>query len=170
MGSFGGESGRGCGGECPGGQAQSRTGRTYGLYVPFSAFLICLACSLARVQLPYTPRSTDYGITQEPRVPVIFTNPSTGNFVLLFGLVDSGASDIILNAQFAPLLGIDLTAAPSQEYQGIGDEPFQAYKHKITIRLQAAPEAFTVPCAFMPDLRIDCILGQNGFFDTHKIG
>jgi hypothetical protein len=89
--------------------------------------------------------------------------------VLLFCLVDSGASDIILNAQFTPLLGIDLTAAPSQEYQGIGDEPFQAYKHKITIRLQAAKEAFTVPCAFMPDLRIDGILGQNGFFDTHKI-
>jgi len=89
--------------------------------------------------------------------------------VLLFGLVDSGASDIILNAQFAPLLGIDLMAAPSQEYQGIGDEPFQAYKHRVTIRLQAASEAFTVQCAFMPDLRIDCILGQNGFFDTHKI-
>ena len=33
----------------------------------------------------------------------------------------------------------------------------------------AASEAFTVPCAFIPDLRIDCILGQNGFFDTHKI-
>jgi len=121
------------------------------------------------VQFPYTPRSTDYGITQEPRVPVLFTNPVTGHFVLLFGLVDSGASDIILNAQFAPLLGIDLMAAPSQEYQGIGDEPFQAYKHRVTIRLQAAPEAFTVQCAFMPDLRIDCILGRNGFFDTHKI-
>jgi hypothetical protein len=78
------------------------------------------------VQFPYTPRSTDYGITQEPRVPVMFSNPVTGNFVLLFCLVDSGASDIILNAQFAPLLGIDLTAAPSQEYQGIGDEPFHA--------------------------------------------
>jgi len=89
--------------------------------------------------------------------------------VLLFCLVDSGASDIILNAQFAPLLGIDLMAAPSQEYQGIGDEPFQAYKHRVTIRLQAASEAFTVQCAFMPDLRIDCILGRNGFFDTHKI-
>ena len=121
------------------------------------------------MQFPYTPRSTDYGITQEPRVPVIFTNPVTGNFVLLFCLVDSGASDIILNAQFAPLLGIDLTAAPSQEYQGIGEEPFQAYKHRINIRLQAASEAFTVSCTFMPDLRIDCILGQNGFFDTHKI-
>ena len=67
------------------------------------------------------------------------------------------------------LLGIDLTAAPAQEYQGIGDESFQAYKHKITIRLQAATEAFTVPCAFMPNLHMDCILGQNGFFDTHKI-
>jgi len=85
------------------------------------------------VQFPYTPRNTDYGITQEPRVPVVFTNPSTGNFVLLFCLVDSGASDIILNAQFAPLLGIDLTAAPPQEYQGIGDEPFQAYKHQTAI-------------------------------------
>jgi hypothetical protein len=52
---------------------------------------------------------------------------------------------------------------------GIGDQPFQAYNHKVAIRLQAATEAFTVPCAFMPDLRIDCILGQNGFFDTHKI-
>jgi hypothetical protein len=121
------------------------------------------------VQFPYTPRSTDYGITQEPRVPVMFTNPSTGNFVLLLCLVDSGASDIILNAQFAPLPGIALTSTHPQEYQGIGDEPFQAYKHRITIRLQAASEAFTVPCAFIPDLRIDCILGQNGFFDTHKI-
>ncbi len=88
---------------------------------------------------------------------------------MLFCLVDSGASDIILNAQFTPLLGIDLTTAQSQEYQGIGDEPFQAYKHQVTIRLQAAAKAFTVPCTFMPDLRIECILGQNGFFDTHKI-
>src|SRR5690348_14245028 len=107
MGSFGRKQGRGCGGECQRGQAKSRTGRTYGLYVPLSAFLICIACALVLVQFPYTPRSTDYGITQEPRVPVIFTNPSNGNFVLLFCLVDSGASDIILNAQFAPLLGID---------------------------------------------------------------
>jgi Aspartyl protease len=99
----------------------------------------------------------------------MFTNSVTGNFVLLFCLVDSGASNIILNAQFAPLLGIDLTAATAQEYQGVGEEPFRAYKHQVTIRLQAAAEAFTVPCAFMPDLRIDCILGQNGFFDTHKI-
>ena len=99
----------------------------------------------------------------------MFTNPVTGNFVLLFGLVDSGASDIILNVQFAPLLGINLSDAPAQEYQGIGDEPFHACKHQVTIRLQATVEALTVPCAFMPDLRIDCILGQNGFFDTHKI-
>jgi hypothetical protein len=99
----------------------------------------------------------------------MFTNSMTGNFVLLFCLVDSGASDIILNTQFAPLLGLDLTAAPSQEYQGIGDEPFRAYKHQVTIRVQAASEALTVPCAFMPDLRSDCILGQNGFCDPHKI-
>jgi len=121
------------------------------------------------MQFSYTPRITDYGVTQEPRVPVIFTNPKTGNFILLFCLVDSGASDIILNAQFAPLLGIDLAAAASQEYQGIGDEPFAAYKHPVTIRVQSASAGFTVPCAFMPDLRIDGILGQNGFFDTHKI-
>jgi hypothetical protein len=120
------------------------------------------------VQFHYTPRRTDYGITHAPRVPVIFTTPLSGNFVLLFCLVGFGASDIILNAQFAPLLGINLTAAPSQEYQGIGDAPFQAYKHQVIIPLQAAAEAFTVPCAFMLDLRIDCILGQNGFFDTHK--
>jgi hypothetical protein len=35
--------------------------------------------------------------------------------------------------------------------------------------VQGASAAFTVPCAFMPDLRIDGILGQSGFFDTHKI-
>jgi hypothetical protein len=25
-----------------------------------------------------------------------------------------------------------------------------------------------VLCAFVPDFRIDCLLGRNGFFDTHK--
>jgi hypothetical protein len=39
----------------------------------------------------------------------------------------------------------------------------------ITIRLQAASEAFMVPCAFMPDFRIDCLLGRNGFLDTRKV-
>jgi len=43
----------------------------------------------------------------------MFTNPVTGNVVLLFCLVDSGASDIILNAQFAPLLGMYLTTDKS---------------------------------------------------------
>ena len=121
------------------------------------------------MQFPYTPRITAYGVTQEPRVPVIFTHPKRGNFIVLFCLVDSGASDIILNAQFAALLGIGLTAAVAQEYQGIGDAPFTAYKHQITLCVQGASAAFTVPCAFMPDLRIDGILGQSGFFDTHKI-
>jgi hypothetical protein len=96
----------------------------YELHVPFSASLVCPAGPVTPVQFPYTPRSTDYGITQEPRVPVIFANPVTGNFVLLFCLVDSGASDIILNAQFAPLLGIDLTAAPHRSIKGLVMSPF----------------------------------------------
>lgn len=57
----------------------------------------------------------------KPIVPCIVTGPA-GN-VLQYVLVDSGADEVVLPITLAPVLGIDLTAAPTAYTQPAGNAP-----------------------------------------------
>jgi hypothetical protein len=117
----------------------------------------------------YTPRMGPTGIEYDPFVDVVFTNPSNGLSVEIRCLIDSGAGGIILSAEFAELLGLDLKRGDEHLYQGIAHDPVSAYDHELMIRLKEDRHAFRVVCSLMPGLKASGLLGQRGFFDHYKV-
>jgi predicted aspartyl protease len=111
----------------------------------------------------------DYGISYTPRLPVIFSNPKTGAEIPLMSLVDSGASDTLLDPQVADLLGIQVTDGKKVVYGGVGGTVV-GYVHTLTIRVADDRHSFTVPCAFASTGGdVMALLGQTGFFEYYKV-
>jgi predicted aspartyl protease len=111
----------------------------------------------------------DYGISYTPRVPVVFSNPKTKSELPIMSLVDSGASDILLDPQIGELLGIDVPSGEKMVYAAVGSEVV-GYIHTLTIRVAGDRHTHEVPCAFTEiggDVR--AVLGQRGFFEHYKI-
>jgi hypothetical protein len=117
----------------------------------------------------YTPKYGPQGVEYDPLVDVIFTNPTTGQSVEGRCLLDSGASSIILNDQFAALLGLDPERGIPHHFQGIARDPILAYDHSLTIQLKGDTHAYTVACSLMPGLKMAGLLGQKGFFEHYKV-
>ena len=122
------------------------------------------------LKFSYTPKLTDFGTIHTPLVDVVFSHPKTRTSVEILALIDSGADAIVLNAQFADVLGLPLTEGKEQAYRGISSGPVVAYQHTLNLRLKAARRnTYTVPCSFLPDLPAACILGQEGFFQNYDV-
>ena len=125
------------------------------------------------LKFSYTPKlakeGSQYGVDYTPIVPIVFTNPETKKSVTIDCLIDSGADDTIINARFAKLLGIDLSAGNEKLFQGISHAPVSAYEHPVTVQIERDTHTYPITCAFLPDLRTNGLLGQNGFFDNYKV-
>ena len=83
-------------------------------------------------------------------------------------MVDSGASDILINAEIAVALGIEIERGDLRVYGGIGGE-VKGYMHTINIRVMNDSHGFTVKCGVLPLPMYDGLLGQRGFFDNYKV-
>ena len=111
----------------------------------------------------------DYGISYTPRVPVIFSNPKTKTEIPIMSLVDSGASDTLLDPQVADVLGIDITTGERVVYGVVGGTVV-GYLHTLTIRIANDRHTYDVPCSFAsPGGDVMALLGQRGFFDHYKV-
>jgi hypothetical protein len=103
-----------------------------------------------------------------PRVPILFRNSAKRLEVPVFCLVDSGASEILINAQVATALGIGVTSGQRREYGGIGGV-VTGYQHRLTMKLMGDTHEFTVDCGVLTVPLYDGLLGQTGFFDHYKV-
>lgn len=111
----------------------------------------------------------DYGISYTPRIPVVFIDQKTKSELPIMSLVDSGASDILLDPQIGEMLGIDIPAGKKVVYAAVGSEVV-GYVHTLKIRVGGDRRTYEVPCAFTTiggDVR--AILGQRGFFENYKV-
>ena len=120
------------------------------------------------MQFRYDTRYTEYGFEMVPRLPVVFRNPHNGRELPIFCLVDSGASDILINTEIAHALGIEVERGEPRIYAGIGGV-VTGYQHTITIRVMNDDHEFTVVCGVLPLPAYDGLLGQRGFFDNYKV-
>jgi hypothetical protein len=120
------------------------------------------------MQFRYDLRYTDYGFEMIPWVPVVFRNPHNGRELPIFCLVDSGASDTLLNAEIAEALGIDVQEGAPRIYAGVGGE-VTGYQHTIAMRMMNDRREFIIPCGVLPLPAYDGLLGQRGFFDHYKV-
>ena len=84
-------------------------------------------------------------------------------------LVDSGANDSMVRADYALDLGIDLRKVEGYSIYGIGDEPVCAKPSRVKMRLLELKEEIEIPILFVFTPKVDVILGRCGFFDRYII-
>ena len=120
------------------------------------------------MQFRYDTRYTGDEFEMVPWVPIIFRNPANGLKIPVFCLVDSGATEILINAQIATALGIDVTKGKPREYAGIGGVA-TGYQHRISLKLMRDTQEFVVDCGVLTVPLYDGLLGQKGFFDNYKV-
>jgi hypothetical protein len=120
------------------------------------------------MKFKYDTRFTGNGFEMVPRVPMLFRNPKNGMEIPVFCLVDSGASEILLNIEIAKALGIQVEKGKKKLYGGIGGV-MDGYQHKIKMRMMSDTHEFEVSCGVLNLPLYDGLLGQNGFFDNYKV-
>ena len=83
-------------------------------------------------------------------------------------LVDSGASETLLSADIAELLGIDPSQAKKQRYAGIGETPILGFRHKLLLKISGFDEWITINAGFIPENKMP-LLGHSGFFENYEV-
>ena len=75
-----------------------------------------------------------FNSTQQPKpiLPIIIKNPQTGQFLNIWGLIDTGADRCSVPASYASLLGHNLTQG-RKILIGTGNGMTNAYKHTTEI-------------------------------------
>ena len=100
------------------------------------------------------------GDIPKPWLPIVITNPHTGSKVKTYGLIDTGADECALPAQFADILGHNLQKGAPKEIS-TGNGITRAYSHTVSIE---AGDFRTddVLIDFMPNLSVP-LLGVKSF-------
>jgi hypothetical protein len=117
----------------------------------------------------YSPRLTSGGFEFDPLIPVVFTNPKNGWDVEIWCLVDSGSSATILDGTLAEKLHVDLFSGKERLIRIIQETPIIGYSHELLMRLKNDHHECRIDCIFVPNLRMDGLLGQKGFFDNYRV-
>lgn len=101
-----------------------------------------------------------------PLHSVTFYNLKTQAPVKIDVLPDTGASMTVLDAKYAPLLGIDSATAQKAGIEGIGDRDKAGFYGTIPMRIaNLAPVAVTV--VFVPNMSNN-ILGRTAGFSHYR--
>ncbi|MFH1956351.1 MAG: hypothetical protein ABIJ28_01775 [Patescibacteria group bacterium] len=86
-------------------------------------------------------------------------------------LINSGADYSLFNIQIAELIGLDLSNAKPHSFIGIGgSQPIAAYLLDETeIKINDIDKKIKIPVGFINSDSVGLLLGQEGFFDQHRI-
>jgi len=84
-------------------------------------------------------------------------------------IVDSGSDLILLSADIAPVLGINLLGCKSMSVRGITGSRVDGYLCEIGVRVEKFEEIVHVLAVFVEDLHTNMLLGQHGFFRHFRI-
>jgi predicted aspartyl protease len=88
----------------------------------------------------------------------------------VLALVDSGAMCCLINSRYAEKLGIDLPKNERVEFYGVTgtEQRVGAPMAMITMQVKGL-EPVEVLAGFIDSDAVGIILGQDGFFDAHRI-
>jgi|SRR3989344_450334 len=84
-------------------------------------------------------------------------------------LIDSGADVSLFNLEIAEALGIDLTNAKSANFIGIAGNVDGYRVDKTKIKVNGFSNTVEIPACFVDSPSVGILLGQDGFFDLHRI-
>ena len=108
-------------------------------------------------------------MTKRPVLELELLN-ARGEFVRNgFALVDSGADTTMVNSRYASLLGVDLTHARTRAMAGIAKGGVPTQVASLRFRIKGSADAVEIPALYIDSENVDILLGQEVFFDTHKI-
>lgn len=108
------------------------------------------------------------GHPARPMLPVRIFNPATGKFINSLGLIDTGADECAIPAQYANILGHNLSSGAVKQIN-TGNGATNAYAHTTRIDILGLNGSMWVvhtindtPIDFMPNLGV-ILLGANNF-------
>lgn len=113
------------------------------------------------LDIPFTRLGLDDLL--RPWLPVTIINPDTNQEVRIYGLIDTGADDCALPAEFASRLGHNLQNGPSRII-GTGNGQTIAYSHTVKIKVGNYTTQ-NVLLDFMPNLDTP-LLGVKSFLSN----
>ena len=90
------------------------------------------------------------------------------NSIAVEGLIDSGCSVTLVNAELAEPLGIDVSTCVETKIGVVGGE-VKGFMTEINFEVQGVFEKYSGPVIFVEDLFVSVLLGQNNFFDKFDI-
>lgn len=130
------------------------------LFVPLKD-MVQIYQAMELINTPFTKFSPDD--LPRPWLPITVTNPHTNKTLKLYGLIDTGADECALPAQYAVLLGHELQKGYAREIN-TGNGKTLAYSHTVRIEVPN----FTVQDTridFMPNLYVP-LLGVKSFLSS----
>lgn len=101
--------------------------------------------------------------TLKPWLPVIIINPHSGKRIKTYGLIDTGADECALPAQYADILGHNLQRGIPKDIS-TGNGTTIAYSHTVSIETKGF-QVDNVLIDFMPNLCVP-LLGVKSFLNN----
>ncbi len=92
-----------------------------------------------------------------------------GQSMKQMALLDSGADITTVNAEIAAYLGIDLKDCDEKVIAGVVGQPTPAYLTEMDMSVSGFPETVRLRLLFVPGLKMNILLGQEGFFDAFRV-
>lgn len=97
-------------------------------------------------------------------MPVTIINPHTNNKIKVYGLIDTGADECALPAQYAVLLGHNLQSGYPKEIN-TGNGKTIAYSHTVRIEIADLATVQDTLIDFMPNLNVP-LMGVKSFLSN----
>ena len=98
-----------------------------------------------------------------PWLPVTLKNPHTGQAISVYGLIDTGADECAIPAQYALLIGHNLQAG-TPKIIDTGNGPTTAYAHTLSFETHGI-KIENVLIDFMPNLSV-VLFGVKSFLSN----
>lgn len=84
-------------------------------------------------------------------------------------LIDSGADKSLFNIEYAKEIGIELAGARKENFIGIGGREITCHIVEIEIKIEHIDKRCRIEVGFIESETVSMLLGQEGFFDQHRI-
>lgn len=122
------------------------------------------------MKFKYTPVfSSDDSTEETASLPLLKVTLRHGRKHLTVDcLVDSGASETLLNEDIAELLDIDLSKGETQQYSGIGENTIVGRRHELLLKVSVLDDWISINAGFVAQNDIP-LLGHSGFFESFDI-
>lgn len=84
-------------------------------------------------------------------------------------IIDSGCDIMMVNSEFAEVLGIDRTKFKRAKVGGIVNEAIDSFVAPIEVKIEGFDEYFKFDVIFVDGLRTSSLLGQDDIFEKFNI-